>query len=99
MQRLLSDVQAGSVDVVVVYKVDRLARSLAIHPIWFCCVGAESCRTAAERQNQMPPASIGLWSAFKRSSGAWTIPPIAFPLYAGHGGRVSAPSFEPRLVR
>ena len=29
LQRLLSDVQAGSVDVVVVYKVDRLTRSLA----------------------------------------------------------------------
>ena len=29
LQRLLSDVQAGSVEVVVVYKVDRLTRSLA----------------------------------------------------------------------
>src|SRR5829696_8851377 len=29
LQRLLSDVKAGSVDVVVVYKVDRLTRSLA----------------------------------------------------------------------
>src|SRR5215207_9036053 len=29
LQRLLSDVQAGSIDVIVVYKVDRLTRSLA----------------------------------------------------------------------
>src|SRR5215218_7227456 len=29
LQRLLSDVEAGAVDVVVVYKVDRLTRSLA----------------------------------------------------------------------
>src|SRR5215203_4776206 len=29
LQRLLSDVQAGAVDVIVVYKVDRLTRSLA----------------------------------------------------------------------
>ena len=29
LQRLLSDVQAGSVDVVIVYKVDRLTRALA----------------------------------------------------------------------
>src|SRR5215203_3649799 len=29
LQRLLADVQGGSVDVVVVYKVDRLTRSLA----------------------------------------------------------------------
>ena len=29
LQRLLADVQAGRIDVVVVYKVDRLTRSLA----------------------------------------------------------------------
>src|SRR5215207_2893523 len=29
LQRLLSDVQAGSIDVIIVYKVDRLTRSLA----------------------------------------------------------------------
>ena len=29
LQRLLADIQAGKVDVVVVYKVDRLTRSLA----------------------------------------------------------------------
>src|SRR5215217_5134216 len=29
LQRLLADIQAGAVDVVVVYKVDRLTRSLA----------------------------------------------------------------------
>ena len=32
LQRLLGDVQAGSVDVVVVYKVDRLTRALADTP-------------------------------------------------------------------
>ena len=29
LQRLLSDVQAGKVQIIVVYKVDRLTRSLA----------------------------------------------------------------------
>jgi hypothetical protein len=29
LQRLLADVQAGKIDVIVVYKVDRLTRSLA----------------------------------------------------------------------
>ena len=35
LQRLLSDIEAGKVDLVVVYKVDRLTRSLADLPSWW----------------------------------------------------------------
>jgi len=34
LQRLLADIRAGRIDIVVVYKVDRLTRSLADLPDW-----------------------------------------------------------------
>jgi len=34
LQDLLGDIRAGRIDIVVVYKVDRLTRSLAILPGW-----------------------------------------------------------------
>jgi site-specific DNA recombinase len=37
LQRLLEDIEDGLVDVVVVYKIDRLSRSLPISPSWSRC--------------------------------------------------------------
>ena len=34
LQNLLADVRSGKIDIIVVYKVDRLTRSLAILPNW-----------------------------------------------------------------
>ncbi len=46
LQRLLEDVRSGLIDVVVVYKVDRLTRSLADSPSWSSCsmpIRSRSC--------------------------------------------------------
>jgi hypothetical protein len=34
LQKLLKDIDAGRIDVIVVYKIDRLTRSLATSPNW-----------------------------------------------------------------
>jgi DNA invertase Pin-like site-specific DNA recombinase len=36
LQSLLADIRAGRIDIVIVYKVDRLTRSLAVRLRWFC---------------------------------------------------------------
>ena len=43
LQRLLEDIRQGLVDVVVVYKVDRLTRSLADSPGWSNCSTPMAC--------------------------------------------------------
>jgi site-specific DNA recombinase len=46
LQRLLADIRAHKVDIIVVYKVDRLTRSLA-SPSWWSCstpMASPSCR-------------------------------------------------------
>jgi site-specific DNA recombinase len=37
LKRLLADIDTGKVDIVVVYKIDRLTRSLADLPRWWNC--------------------------------------------------------------
>src|SRR3954467_6719618 len=37
LQALISEIAAGKIDVIVVYKVDRLTRSLPISPNWGTC--------------------------------------------------------------
>ena len=44
-QRLLTDIRAGRIDIVVVYKVDRLTRSLAILPGWSSSSTHRVCRS------------------------------------------------------
>ncbi len=43
LQRLLTDIEAGRVDVIVVYKVDRLTRSLTDLPSWSRCSMLRVC--------------------------------------------------------
>ena len=43
LQRLLEDLRAGKVDIIVVYKVDRLTRSLADSRSWSSCSISTAC--------------------------------------------------------
>jgi site-specific DNA recombinase len=60
LKRLLADVERGLVDVVVVYKIDRLSRSLTDLPSWWTCsrrTGSPSSRSP--RPSTRRPAWAG----------------------------------------
>ena len=41
LKRLMADIERGLIDIVVVYKIDRLTRSLPISPRWSRCSNAK----------------------------------------------------------
>ncbi len=45
LRRLLADIERGRIDIVVVYKIDRLTRSLADFSRWSRCSSATTCRS------------------------------------------------------
>ena len=55
LQRLLADINQGLVDVVVVYKVDRLTRSLADFAKMVEAFDARECRSSRSRSNSTRP--------------------------------------------
>jgi site-specific DNA recombinase len=59
LQRLLSDVQAGAIDVVVVYKVDRLTRSLADFAKLVELFDAHQSRSCPSPRPLTPPPAWG----------------------------------------
>jgi DNA invertase Pin-like site-specific DNA recombinase len=56
LQRLLDDIRAGKIDVIVVYKVDRLTRSIS------CATGSISARSDI-RARSSPASSHRSWTA------------------------------------
>ena len=94
LQRLLQDVRAGKIDVIVVYKVDRLTRSLADfaklvelfdqHDVSFVSVTQQCCCHSHSSNASSPP------SAFERllvPSATWQLYPIPSAKLSetGHG--------------
>jgi site-specific DNA recombinase len=59
LQRLLDDVRAGRVDVIVVYKVDRLTRSLADLPSSSSCSTGTACLSYRSPSSSTPPPPWG----------------------------------------
>ena len=58
LQRLLADIDAGKIDVVVVYKVDRLTRSLADFAKMVELFDAtRACRSSRSPRRSTPPAA------------------------------------------
>ena len=45
LKRMMADIEAGKIDVVVIYKIDRLTRSLADFSRWSKCSSAMACRS------------------------------------------------------
>jgi site-specific DNA recombinase len=58
LQRLLDDVRAGKVDVIVVYKVDRLTRSLTSPSSSSCSTGI-ACHSFPSPSTSTPPRRWG----------------------------------------
>jgi site-specific DNA recombinase len=54
LQQLLADIRGGKVDVVVVYKIDRLTRSLAISPRSSRSSTPRGCRSSRSPSNSTP---------------------------------------------
>jgi DNA invertase Pin-like site-specific DNA recombinase len=54
LQRLLADVRAHKVDVIVVYKVDRLTRSLADFASWWSCSMLTGSRSSRSPSSSIP---------------------------------------------
>src|SRR5882757_2629579 len=60
LQRLLADIQGGRIDIIVVYKVDRLTRSLAdFAPGWSRSSTPRACRSSRSPSNSIPRARWG----------------------------------------
>jgi DNA invertase Pin-like site-specific DNA recombinase len=59
LQRLLADVRAGRVDVIVTYKVDRLTRSLADFARLIEILDARRSRSSRSPSSSTPPARWG----------------------------------------
>jgi len=59
LQRLLEDVRAGKIDIIVVYKVDRLTRSLAA-PNWSSCSTAMAYPLSRSPSSSTPPPRWGV---------------------------------------
>jgi site-specific DNA recombinase len=59
LQDLLGDVSGGKIDVIVVYKVDRLTRSRRISPSWWNCSTSIPSRSCRLRSPSIPPAAWG----------------------------------------
>jgi DNA invertase Pin-like site-specific DNA recombinase len=55
LKRLLADIEAGQIDVVVVYKVDRLTRALSILPSWSTSLTAAASRSCQSPSSSIPP--------------------------------------------
>jgi site-specific DNA recombinase len=55
LQRLLADVRAAKIDVIVVYKVDRLTRSLADFAKLVELFDKHNCRSSRSLSNSIPP--------------------------------------------
>ena len=58
-RRLLADIRAGKIDIVVVYKVDRLTRSLADFAKLVELFDAHACRSSRSPRRSTPPSSMG----------------------------------------
>jgi site-specific DNA recombinase len=54
LQRLLDDIRARKIDVIVVYKVDRLTRSLADFAKWSNCSMPRGCRLSRSPSSSIP---------------------------------------------
>ena len=59
LERLIADIEAGQVDVVVVYKVDRFTRALSNLPSWSRSSIAAASRSCPSRSSSIPPAAWG----------------------------------------
>ena len=59
LQRLLDDIRAGKVDIIVVYKVDRLTRSLADFAKLVECSTSTTCRSSRSPSSSTPPPRWG----------------------------------------
>ena len=59
LQRLLEDVRAGKVDVIVVYKVDRLTRSLADFAKLVELFDQHGCPSSRSPSSSTPPRPWG----------------------------------------
>lgn len=59
LKRLLADIEAGKVDVVVVYKIDRLSRSLMDFPSWWKLSTAVRSPLSPSRRPSTPPRRWG----------------------------------------
>ncbi len=60
LQRLLADIEAGRIDVIVVYKVDRLTRRYPILPSWSRYSTVVASRSSPSRSSSIrPPAWDG----------------------------------------
>jgi len=60
LQRILADVRAGKIDVVVVYKVDRLTRALNDSPALSRCSTSTGSRSSpSPRPSTPPPPWVG----------------------------------------
>jgi len=55
LRRLMADIQMGKVDIVVVYKIDRLSRSLADSREWWMCLTAIASASAPSPSRSTRP--------------------------------------------
>jgi site-specific DNA recombinase len=54
LQKLLDDIRGRKLDVIVVYKVDRLTRSLADFASWLNCSMPMACRSSRSPSSSIP---------------------------------------------
>ena len=59
LQRLLADIQGDRIDIIVVYKVDRLTRALADFAGWSRSLTRRACRSCRSPSNSIPRARWG----------------------------------------
>jgi hypothetical protein len=59
LKRLMADIEAGKIDIVVVYKIDRLTRSLADFSKMVEVFERHGCRSSRSRSSSTPPPRWG----------------------------------------
>jgi site-specific DNA recombinase len=55
LKRLMTDIEAGKIDVIVIYKIDRLTRSLPTFPRWSKSLSGKACPLSRSPSNSTLP--------------------------------------------
>ena len=59
LKRLMTDIEAGKIDVIVIYKIDRLTRSLPTFPRWSKSLSGKACPLCRSPSNSTRPRPWG----------------------------------------
>ncbi len=100
LQRLLTDLQAGKIDCVVIYKVDRLSRSLLDFARLMEIFEQHGVSLVSVTQPLNTTSSLGRQMSAARRKGKWVggIPVLGYDVAAG-GGKLVVNHEEARHVR